>query len=303
MLKNKIIVVDFSYFVHQSIFSRNSALQRKDELSKISPSQASQMFVPPATYTSMSSIIGTLKKVGINEELGDVIILALDSPNSWRKDFQKTYKANRKEQREQAQYVDWSKEYESQNKLLDKIDNGLPIWLVRGERLEADDVIATITRYFKDNEVVIISPDKDFIQLMIYDNVRIFNCHPKAKNNPYRILDLDREKEKEKAYKELMTKIRKETSDNLVSEVLTEQDYDDRKKCVSLLELPDFVLDRLELQLDTISKTEKICFHPEAFSKGIQKKLVGFFDQDKVISYDYCRKKLERKLKRKAKKV
>jgi len=229
--------------------------------------------------------------------------LAVDSRHSWRKEIDQTYKGKRKEQREQAEKVNWDKEYQAHNELLDKIDNNLPFWVVKGEQLEADDIIATIPRVFNDRQITIISPDKDFLQLLTLDNVRIWSPHPhpSVRKCPYRILDLDREKEKQKAYKELMKKIRKETSDDLVSEVSTSDDYDKRRSIIDLLKLPDFVLERLKLQLDKISTTEKICFNPQAFSPGIQKKLQSLYSQDSIISYDDCYKKLARKLTKKKK--
>jgi len=625
----KIIVCDYTYFVHQSIYSRNNALVRKEELSLTNPEEASKMFIPPSTYTCLSSLLGALKKVGINEEVNDIVILAVDSRHSWRKEIDQTYKGKRKEQREQAEKVNWDKEYQAHNELLDKIDHNLPFWVVKGENCllgntfiacerknkcikdinkrdkvitynfknnrfelnkveklfknkynayykleffdsnkhicmtanhkiytqrgwiktknlevrdiiytkedynllqdknnlfmlgylagftagdgylfindktyayrlmfditdieplkyiqkivkkifgkyylishrkprkegwketyqfrihgmarikfvkqlienppkddnfkkgfmsgfydaegtklkkykfgiiritntnkklinycvdilnyfdihykryyfksepiyaidinkqlmvkkffqkfypkikrktlstlknglairrieyikdfspnyfynletknhnyfangllvhncEADDIIATIPRFFNDKQITIISPDKDFLQLLTLDNVRIWSPHPhpSVKKCPYRILDLDREKEKQKAYKELMKKIRKETSDDLVSEVSTSDDYDKRRSIIDLLKLPDFVLERLKLQLSKISTTEKICFNPSAFSKGIKKKLEGLYSTDSIILYDDCYKKLARKLTKKKK--
>ena len=299
-MKDKIIVVDFTYLQHQSIFSRNNALMRKDEIALTNPEQAQKMFIPPSTYTCMVSLISCLKKVGINDECGDKVILAVDGRHSWRKNLDSSYKGKRQEQRQQAQYINWDIEYGLHNDLVEKIDNSLPFFIVKGEGLEADDWIAEICKFFKDNQVIIISPDKDFNQLLTLDNVRIYSphTHKSVRACPYRILDLNREKEKQKAYKSLMSKIRKETSDDLISEVLTEDDYDIRKQIVSLLELPDFVIAQMKPILEEIAPLEKEYFYPEAFGNGIYKKLVGLFDQDKIITYDNCRLKFERKLKK-----
>ena len=98
-----------------------------------------------------------------------------------------------------------------------------------------------------------------------------------------------------------MGKIRKEASDNLISEVLTEEDYDNRKQIVTLLELPQYVIDKMLPALEEIAPLVKEYFYPEAFGVGICKKLLTLYDQDKIISYDSCRVKFEKKLIKKRK--
>jgi len=302
MLKQKLILIDAGYLIHRSIYLYNRTLQIKQELiDNGQQDKAKEMFVVPSTYTFMSSLISCLKKVGVNEECNDLILLCCDGRNSWRKIYSKEYKSNRKELREQATFIDWTKEFGKHNDQLELINDNLPIFVLKENGLEADDWIGYAVEYFKDNLCVIVSVDKDFEQLLSKDNVRIFNNHPKAKLKPYKILDLDREKEKQKAYKSLMSKIRKETADNLVSEVLTTKDYDDRRLVIDLITLPSFVTDKIKPYFDKISNTEKICFHPSAFSKGIQKKLQNLYSRDSIILYDDCYKKLARKLTKKKK--
>ena len=299
----KVIVCDYTYFQHQSIFSRNNALVRKEQLMQTNPQEAQKMFIPPSTYTVLSSLIGALKKVGINDENGDIVILAVDSRHSWRKDVDPDYKGKRGEQRKQASFVNWEREYEAHNNLLDKINNNLPFWIISAPNCEADDIISVTCRFFNDKQVIIVSPDKDFFQLLTLDNVKVFSPHPhpSVKKCPYRILDLDREKEKRKAYKSLIGKIRKETSDDLTSEISNELQFDDRKKIVDLLQIPKFIVNRIKPQLEKIVNIEKINFNPEVFSPGIQNKLSTLYSQDSIITWDDCYKKLERKLNKKRK--
>ncbi len=310
MLKQqKIILVDFTYFVHQSIYSLNSMLQRKQELIDTGNiEQAEKMLILPSTYGCMSSLISALTKVGVNEEKGDKVILACDDWHNkgWRKEIEISYKENREETRAKASFVDWTVEYAKQNELIDKIEECLPFFKIMAPMCEADDVISEAVRYFKDNECIIISPDADFQQLLTLDNVKIFSPHPhkSVKKCPYRILDLDRDKEKKKAYKTLMSKVEKEKTDNLITEVLTEEDYDKRLQCISLLTLPKFVSDKIKPFLEEVAITEKEFFYPEAFSLGIQKKLSNLYSQDKIITYQSCYdKKLKESLKKKIKKT
>lgn len=51
----------------------------------------------------------------------------------------------------------------------------------RADDWEADEVIASWSKFFKDKEVFIYSGDKDLLQLMVYDNVRIGDKYTKSK--------------------------------------------------------------------------------------------------------------------------
>lgn len=287
----KIILVDWGFIMHQAIFSYNGAMMRKQE------SPDSEMFVCPSTYTAMSSLISCLKRIGYNSEEADKVVLCCDGRHSWRKEVEVSYKANRKEDREKAQFIDWTKEYLMHDDLLIKIAENLPFFLIKLENCEADDIIAEAVRFFKDNQCVIVSPDEDMLQLLTYDNTRVYSPHPKVKTHPYKILSLDRNKEKELAYKSIMKKIEIERTDNLCSPILNEEDYDKRLKCVSLLDLPQEIKEKIKPELEKIVVTEKEFFHPEAFSPGIAKRLPSIFDIKDIISYEKCIKMLERKLK------
>lgn len=101
------------------------------------------------------------------------MILACDG-GSWRKDFYPQYKAGRKKSRE-ASDLDWKEIFSIINKIRDEITEYLPYPVIAVQGAEADDVIGTLvesTQEFGQHEpVMIISADKDFIQLQKYDNV------------------------------------------------------------------------------------------------------------------------------------
>ena len=94
MKQNKIILVDWGHFVHTSIYNKNGMLRTKNELLEKSDAfkksgdlinsnkcitQANKMLILPATYTSMTMLIANLKKIGVNDELGDRVIICCDS--------------------------------------------------------------------------------------------------------------------------------------------------------------------------------------------------------------------------------
>ena len=99
-------------------------------------------------------------------------------------------KANRKEAREKFP-IDWDKEFASFDWLLDKIDEATDWNIVKTNGLEADDWMAVGSRFFKDNEVILITYDCDLEQCWNYKNVKIFSpikkCAGKTGKGAYKI--------------------------------------------------------------------------------------------------------------------
>lgn len=106
------------------------------------------------------------------------IVLACDGGASWRKNLFPQYKAHRKKAREESG-MDWNLFFEYLNNIREEIKENFPYKVINIPHVEADDVIATLvmeTQEFGKNEpVMIISSDKDFIQLQKYGNVKQFS--------------------------------------------------------------------------------------------------------------------------------
>jgi hypothetical protein len=115
------------------------------------------------------------------DEYGQMII-ACDS-TSWRKEKFANYKAKRKTARDESP-LDWGKFFGFLNGIRDEIAEEMPYPVVHVDRAEADDVIAALaksTQEFGKNEpVMIVSSDKDFIQLQRYSNVKQFSPMKRA---------------------------------------------------------------------------------------------------------------------------
>lgn len=111
------------------------------------------------------------------DEYGQVVI-AVDGANSWRKGVFPQYKAHRKKNRE-ASSMDWEKFFEILNTVREEIKENFPYKFVHIQGVEADDVIATLVEetqeFGKGEPVMIISSDKDFIQLHRFKNVKQFS--------------------------------------------------------------------------------------------------------------------------------
>jgi len=115
-----------------------------------------------------------------NEEYGEVI-LTYDSKHYWRRDFFPQYKSNRKKGRE-ADNKDWDSIFEVLNKIKAEIKDNLPYKFLEVYGAEADDIIATLCKYTqtekdrsRNEKIIIISGDKDFIQLQKYVNVKQYS--------------------------------------------------------------------------------------------------------------------------------
>lgn len=94
------------------------------------------------------------------------VILCLESSNCWRKSFFPNYKANRKKT---AGDHDWKTVFGYFEKFIAEIDSVFPWMILRVPHTEADDIIAVICQKFHcDEKIVILSNDKDFMQLQRY---------------------------------------------------------------------------------------------------------------------------------------
>lgn len=100
------------------------------------------------------------------------LVIASDGKRSWRKDIFPFYKANRKKKRETSN-IDWGNIFECLNIVRDEIKQFFPYPVINVDHAEADDVIAVLVKKTinenTDNKILILSGDKDFIQLHRYD--------------------------------------------------------------------------------------------------------------------------------------
>jgi len=114
-----------------------------------------------------------------HEDYGE-IILCVDNKDVWRRDYFPYYKANRKKSRDESD-MDWNKLFEAIHQIREEITEYFPYKVLYIERCEADDIIATIiheegTELNTGGErFLILSGDKDFIQLHKYANVDQYN--------------------------------------------------------------------------------------------------------------------------------
>ena len=100
------------------------------------------------------------------------VILAWDSKHYWRRDYYPQYKAGRRKGRQESD-LDWNEIFGVTNKIRDEIKENLPYKSVEVYGAEADDIIAVVSNSYSEtgknpiflDKVMIVSSDKDFIQL------------------------------------------------------------------------------------------------------------------------------------------
>lgn len=108
------------------------------------------------------------------DDYGD-IVLCTDAANPWRRNYFPLYKANRKKARE-ADDKDWKLIFDTLQVVKDEIRENFPFYYMYVENCEADDIIAILAKhYHKQEDILIISGDKDFQQLQKYPNIMQFS--------------------------------------------------------------------------------------------------------------------------------
>ena len=104
-----------------------------------------------------------------HDEYGEVV-LTWDSKHSWRRDYFPEYKASRRKGREESD-LDWDDIFGTLNKIRNEIKQNFPYKYLEVFGAEADDIIGFLCEENKNEKIMIISGDKDFIQLQKYPNV------------------------------------------------------------------------------------------------------------------------------------
>ena len=102
------------------------------------------------------------------------IVICTDGFKNWRREAFPPYKYKRKDARKESK-MDWNELFRITNLVLEEIKENMPYKVVEVEEVEADDIIGTLCEesqeFGKGGEILIVSSDKDFVQLQKYGNV------------------------------------------------------------------------------------------------------------------------------------
>lgn len=174
------ILVDYSQLVLASLFV---------SLGKFDTSDDAEL---EATMRGivLSSLLKNRRK--FKKTFGDLVI-CVDGKDSWRKEVFPYYKASRKVARE-ASDLDWGKLFGMIHKVKAELKETFPYRVIEVDRAEADDIIGVIANEYgtplwdgESEKILILSGDKDYIQLQKHANVEQYD--PVAKKDFIRSSD------------------------------------------------------------------------------------------------------------------
>jgi len=107
--------------------------------------------------------------VKFKDEYG-TMVLCSDAGDPWRRDFFPNYKYSRKQARLDGPF-DWDNIFNIITEIKNEVRDNFPYVVMYVENSEADDIIATLVKQQTEDKYLIVSGDKDFVQLQHYGNV------------------------------------------------------------------------------------------------------------------------------------
>jgi len=154
------ILVDNSQIIYSAIFSQRSFDITNENLVR---------------HLVLNSYRHIKKK--FSREYGELVLCeegrGLDIP--WRRQFFPLYKSARRTIKKENPDM-WNRFYEIMGEIRSEVSEFFPYKSISVPGCEADDVIFVLTKTYHDSEpILIISGDKDFGQLQIYDGVKQYS--------------------------------------------------------------------------------------------------------------------------------
>ena len=106
-------------------------------------------------------------------QYGNNIVLCADAGDPWRRDIYPNYKHARRKGRVDSA-TDWDNIFNMITEIKNEIAENFPYVMMYVEKAEADDIIATLVKH-NNEPIMIISGDKDFIQLQTNPKVKQYS--------------------------------------------------------------------------------------------------------------------------------
>lgn len=127
-------------------------------------------------HTILNAIRGHNKR--FRDEFGQMVI-ACDGGSVWRREYFPNYKHRRRVAREEGKGPNWDEIHRVMGSVMEDLKENFPFKVLRVYGAEADDIIGTLvfrSQEFGNNEpIMIVSTDKDFIQLQKFPNVKQYS--------------------------------------------------------------------------------------------------------------------------------
>lgn len=280
---DNMILIDFS----QVIFSEALDFYSKSN---------EQIEMPLLRHLALSKIMDLKNKF---KKYSDEIVICLDGQNYWRKQIFPYYKQQRKLQQEKTKF-DWDSFFENFNQLKQEFKDNLPFKIIEVESAEADDIIAVLCFNFaKTKDIIIVSSDKDLLQLQAVYNL------PIKQYSPYHEKFIDA---KSQNY-DLFVHIVKGDSSDGIPNILSDDDVflqkDKRQKPISTKKLDEWrhFGDGTGLFCESVEQLEKFNRNQKLIDmrfipKEIEENIIDAYNNVQVNSnlFDYMVKHRLRKL-------
>lgn len=168
------IIIDYSQI------SMATAFMFKNELSSCTDNTSSLL-----KHSILYSILTIKKK--FEKKFGDNVVISCDfGSHYWRKDVFGNYKSGRKETRDKST-MNWKLVFDTINELRAELDDNFNYKIMHVDGAESDDIIGVLAKWSQTNyidkgfisdeikPILIVSTDKDFIQLHKHDNITQWN--------------------------------------------------------------------------------------------------------------------------------
>lgn len=174
----KVLIFDISVLLYTNLFNNDIQLE------------VQSFGFDVLKFYTLKNIFSTLQQF----PKATNVFLCFDSGSPWRRNIYSLYKLNRKEFRknyaiEEGGVIDWKKFFNFVDSLYNDFKNNLPFYSLRIQHIEADDIIYFIVKneLYKNKEKIIITKDHDYIQLLKYENVKIYDIFSKKYIEPHNL--------------------------------------------------------------------------------------------------------------------
>jgi len=111
--------------------------------------------------------------IKFRDEYGKMILCS-DAPNPWRREIFPLYKHSRRKGRVDSD-TDWDNIFDIMLTIKNELIENFPYIVMHVAKAEADDIIACLIKLREEDKYLIVSGDKDFIQLHHYGDVYQFS--------------------------------------------------------------------------------------------------------------------------------
>lgn len=182
MKKN--LIIDFSNLIYRCIYIAATP-PKYNRSSSFDDNFSDQFKTESEIYDYWRHLVINSVINLITKDNYDRVIIAYDSRSYWRKEVYPEYKANRKQARDNS-IINFDNFLPILNQFIIEFkDIFSSLYHLEVNNTEADDIAAILTKKFSNDgeSVVLVTTDKDFHQLLKYDNVEIYNAQKKEMVN------------------------------------------------------------------------------------------------------------------------